>query len=116
MTRRGLTLLEVVLATALLALAATGMASIVSSITRPTAQPEAEIYELAAIVDEVLQSPARHDFDTSAVAASGQGSLNIDGSTIQITLKTRSGRGAWLEFRQGEQRIARWVRLPEARL
>lgn len=115
MTRRGLTLLEVVLATALLALAATGMASAVSSITRPAAQPEAEIYELAAIVDEVLRDPARHELDTDAIAAGGQGSLSIVGVTIQITLKTRSGRGAWLEFRQGEQRIARWVRLPEAR-
>ncbi|MFI4915136.1 MAG: prepilin-type N-terminal cleavage/methylation domain-containing protein [Phycisphaerales bacterium JB060] len=115
MTRHGLTLLEVVLATALLALAATGVASAVSSITRPIEVPRADLHELAATIDEVLRDPARYEFDAAAIAATGQGSLNLNGVIIQITVKTRSGRGAWLEFREGEQWIARWVRLPEDR-
>ena len=115
MTRRGLTLLEVVLATALLALAATGVASAVSSITRPIEQPSDNLHGLAAIIDEVLRNPARYDLDTGAIAARGQGSLDLDGASIRITLKTRSGRGAWMEFAHGDQRIARWVRVPEAR-
>ncbi|MEQ8845667.1 MAG: prepilin-type N-terminal cleavage/methylation domain-containing protein [Phycisphaerales bacterium] len=115
MTRRGLTLLEVVLATALLALAATGVASAVSSITRPVEGPRADVRELAAIIDEVLRDPARYELDATAIVASGRGALVLDDATIQITLKTLSGRGAWLEFAQGDQRIARWVRVPEAR-
>lgn len=115
MTRRGLTLLEVVLATALLALATTGMASAVSSITRPIEQPSDNLHGLAAIIDEVLRDPARYELDTGAIAASGHGSLDLDGTTIRITLKARSGRGAWMEFRQGDQRVARWVRVPEER-
>lgn len=115
MTRRGLTLLEVVLATALLALAATGMASAVGAITRPDPRPAVDIYGFADAIDEVLRDPARHRLDTSAIAASGRGTLNLDGEIIQITTKSRSGRGVWLEFREGERRIARWIRLPEER-
>lgn len=115
MTRRGLTLLEVVLATALLALAAAGMASAVSSITRPIAQPSDNLHGLAAIIDEVLRNPARYDLDTGAIAASGHDTLDLDGVSIQITLKARSGRGAWMEFALGDQRVARWVRVPEER-
>lgn len=115
MTRRGLTLLEVVLATALLALAATGMASAVGSITRPDFQPKTDLYVLADTIDEVLRDPARHQLDASAIAATGRGSLNLDGVIIEITVKTRSGRGAWLEFHEGDRRVARWVRLPEDR-
>lgn len=115
MTRRGLTLLEVVLATALLALAATGVASAVSSITRPVEGAHADIHELAATIDEVLRDPARYGLDPTRIVASGRGTLVLDDATIQITLKARSDRGAWLEFAQGEQRIARWVRVPESR-
>ncbi|MEQ9097076.1 MAG: prepilin-type N-terminal cleavage/methylation domain-containing protein [Phycisphaerales bacterium] len=115
MTRRGLTLLEVVLATALLALAATGVASAVSSITRPVEGSHADIHELAAAIEEVLRDPARYELDAAAITAHGQGTLMLDDATIQIVLKTRSGRGAWLEFAQGDQRIARWVRVPEER-
>lgn len=115
MTRRGLTLLEVVLATALLAMAATGVASAVSSITRPVEGPRADMRELAAIIDDLLREPARYELDATAIVASGRGTLVLDEATIQITLKTRSGRGAWLEFAQGGQRIARWVRVPEER-
>ncbi|MFI4883199.1 MAG: prepilin-type N-terminal cleavage/methylation domain-containing protein [Phycisphaerales bacterium JB064] len=115
MTRRGLTLLEVVLATALLALAATGVASAVSSITRPTEESHADFSQLATIVDEVLRNPALFKFDSTTIVANGRGTLELDGATIQIVLKTRSGRGAWLEFVQGNQRIARWVRVPEER-
>jgi|GEM_PF-5023712 len=115
MTRRGLTLLEVLLATALLALAATGMASAVDSITRPAFQPEASIHELAASIDNVLRNPVQHNLDITALAAGGQGSINLDGVTVQITVRIRSGRGAWVEFHRDEQRIARWVRVTEAR-
>ena len=115
MTRRGLTLLEVVLATALLALAATGMASAVGSITRTDSEPNIDMYVLADTIDKVLRDPARHQLDASAIAATGRGSLNLDGAIIQITVKTRSGRGAWLEFQEGDRRVARWVRLPEDR-
>ncbi|MCW5757965.1 MAG: prepilin-type N-terminal cleavage/methylation domain-containing protein [Phycisphaeraceae bacterium] len=115
MTRRGLTLLEVVLATALLALAVAGVASAMSSITRPSAQPSVEVHTLASMIDDVLQNPSRHAFDASAIAKSGRGSLELDGITIGVTLKTRSGRGAWMEFAHGGQRIARWVSVPEER-
>lgn len=115
MTRRGLTLLEVVLATALLALAATGVASAVSSITRPGGGAHADMHELAATIDAVLRDPARYELDAAAIVASGRGALVLDDATIQITLKTRSVRGAWLEFAHGDQRIARWVRVTEQR-
>lgn len=115
MTRRGLTLLEVVLATALLALASIGMASALGSITRPVAQPASDVHVLADAIDEVLRDPARHHLDAGAIAATGHGLLSLDGTTVQITVMTRSGRGAWLEFREGKLRIARWVRVPEVR-
>ena len=115
MTRRGLTLLEVVLAIALLALAATGVASAISSITRPVEGAHADMHALAVAVDEVLRDPTRYQFDSTAIVANGRGTLELDGATIRIVLKTRSGRGAWLEFVQSDQRIARWVRVPEER-
>ena len=115
MTRRGLTLLEVVLATALLALAATGLAAAVSAITRPADGSHADSHDLAAAIDEVLRAPARYTLDPALIAASGRGSLELEGATIQIVLKSRSGRGAWLEFASGDQRVARWVRVPEER-
>jgi hypothetical protein len=116
MTGRGLTLLEVVLATALLTLAATGVASAVSAIARPAERPHAGFHHLAETVDEVLRDPVRYELDTAAIVASGHGTLDVDGASFQITLKARSGRGAWLEFAYNEQQVARWVRVPEVPL
>ncbi|NRA57220.1 MAG: prepilin-type N-terminal cleavage/methylation domain-containing protein [Phycisphaerales bacterium] len=115
MTRRGLTLLEVVLAVALLALAAGGVASAVSAIVQPADRIPPNPGMLAATVDEVLRNPERHEFDAIEVTSSGRGVLRVDGVAIEVTLKARSGRGAWLEFSRRDQQIARWVRVPEPR-
>ena len=114
MTRRGLTLLEVVLATALLALTAGGAASAVSAILQPIDRVQTDPITLVAAVDEILRNPARHEFDPGAVAASGRGALRVDEMHIDMALDARSGRGAWIVFTLEGQHIARWVRVPEA--
>jgi len=115
MTRRGLTLLEVVLAIALLTLAASGVASAVSAIARPMDVVASDPTDLAAIVDEVLRNPTRYEFDASVVAAHGRDLLQVDGVAIDVTLEARSGRGAWMAFALDGGEIVRWVRVPEAR-
>ena len=115
MTRRGLTLLEVVLATALLAMAAVGVASAVSAITPSAERRDANPGELTGIVDAALRDPVRSGLDPAAIAASGRGVLRVDEITIEVTLESRSGRGAWMVFHLGDQHVARWVRVPEVR-
>ncbi|WP_458789225.1 hypothetical protein [Adonisia turfae] len=115
MTRPGLTLLEVVLAIALLALAAGGVASAISAIAQPTDVVAPDPTALSATVAEVLRDPGRYEFDARVVAAEGRDLLRVDGVAIDVTLQARSGRGAWMAFALDGGKIVRWVRVPEAR-
>ncbi|UYV13459.1 MAG: prepilin-type N-terminal cleavage/methylation domain-containing protein [Phycisphaera sp.] len=120
MNRRAMTLLEVVMATALLAIAASGIATAMAGITRSNSdlgvtQPPSGV---ARVADRVLSNPAVFRFDPIKIAADGSGTIAIDETgepiRLEITFLQRSGHGAWLAFSFDGQTTARWIRLPEA--
>ncbi len=123
MTRHGLTLLEVVLATALLALAATGVASAIAGITQGHENPvglqgsdTVRLDQLSAIVNELVRSPTAYGFDAAGMAAGGEVLLPVRDLDLTITARGRGGHdqeGMWFEFASGNQSVARWLRVQE---
>jgi len=122
MTRHGMTLLEVVLATALLALAASGIAATMAGVARPDSatrgiQAAREIAAVARLADTVLSNPAIYGFEPRAIAERGGGAIRIERGVrdlaLDVTFIERSGRGGWFGFAHDDRSVARWVRLPE---
>ncbi len=113
MTRSGLTLLEVVLATALLALATVAIASVMSAIPTPSDTSSHFTPGFASSIDDVLRDPSRYELNLGEIAKIGLGEFDLGDRPIQVSLQARSGRGAWLEFSNGVQSTARWILMPQ---
>jgi prepilin-type N-terminal cleavage/methylation domain-containing protein len=113
MTRRGLTLIEVVAATVLLSLLAVAVVPVLRD-ARAQAEargPRLDVFELGLLADRLVDDPESMGVakDWAEQISSARQALQADGTAITVHRE----RADWIVFERGSTSVARFVPLEE---
>lgn len=111
--RPGLTLVETLAATVLLAVLAVAVAGLCAQAARIPARPSAECYEfLRLAVDELMNAPEWVRSVAAAPELPASLPSRLDGSSVHVRRHAASGGAhAWIVFESHGVAVARWVAL-----
>lgn len=116
MIRRGLSLLEVVLATTLLAAIVAALLPLLRDAHR-TAEPDTRpnrVFDLAWAADDALDPDAADPLDLDLLAAAASQGQALHHADLRITatvVDTGARRWAWIAFERDGLAVARWIEL-----
>ena len=127
MTRRGLTLIETLMATVILSASAAVCASMLRSARASLETPRHTIRDLAALADAVLEDPESFGIEKSSLSEIGSISLqwpesidpqhNLTAALVSVAKSTDSPANvaphAWLMFEHDGLAVIRYLVLPE---
>jgi prepilin-type N-terminal cleavage/methylation domain-containing protein len=113
MTRRGLTLIEVVAATVLLVSLSVAAVTVIRDSRRviEAAPDPPELLELAILADQIAARPASYGLDPATAKAGDIVFVTHDGGHIVVAIAAREVDHAWIRVEQDGVAIFRYVRV-----